>query len=80
MSAGQIARRFLVSRPAVSRHLRVLRRAGLVHENRVAQSRVYTLNPAPLARVDRWLESYRTYWSTLRHDLKSFDESDGTGI
>jgi DNA-binding transcriptional ArsR family regulator len=63
-SAGEIARLFPVSRPAVSRHLRVLRRAGLVKERRVAQSRLYSLDPAPLRQVERWLEQYRVFWAT----------------
>ena len=61
LSAGELASRFTVSRPAVSRHLRVLRQVGLLKESRQAQSRRYSLNPAPLAQLDRWLDAYRTY-------------------
>ena len=61
--AGEIAAAFTVSRPAVSRHLRVLREAGLVRSRRDAQRRVYALEPTPLAEVDRWLETYRPFWS-----------------
>jgi len=74
-SAGEIAGLFPVSRPAVSRHLRVLRRAGLVRERRVAQSRLYSLDPAPLKQVERWLEHYRVFWATRLQDLKSYVES-----
>ena len=70
LSAGQIAERFPISRPAVSRHLRVLREAGLVTETRHARSRIYALTPAPLAEVDRWLNDYRVYWGARLHDLK----------
>ena len=66
LTAGQIADRFAVSRPAVSRHLRVLREAGLVDVRQVAQRRIYTLRPEALAEVDEWLEPYRALW---RHRL-----------
>lgn len=76
LPAGEIAERFPVSRPAISRHLRVLRGAGLVTENRVAQARIYSLNPAPLAQIDRWLAEYRVFWAARLHDLKDFVESE----
>lgn len=55
LSAGQVADRFDISRPAVSRHLRVLREAGLVHDRSEGRSRVYTLDPAPLGELAGWL-------------------------
>ena len=67
-SAGEIAGRFAVSRPAISRHLRILLGAGLVTERRSAQRRIYRLNPAPLAPVDRWLDAYRGCRETTRPD------------
>ena len=70
LSAGELASRFPVSRPAISRHLRVLRGAGLVSESREAQSRIYTINATPLAQVDQWLARYRTFWGARLHDLK----------
>jgi DNA-binding transcriptional ArsR family regulator len=54
-SAGDLARAFAVSRPAVSRHVRVLRHAGLVRLRRDRQTLHYSLNPAPLGEIDRWL-------------------------
>ena len=51
-----------MSQPAVSKHLRVLREAGLVEARVDAQRRVYTLCPAPLAEVDAWLTPYRKFW------------------
>ena len=54
-SAGQIADRFAISRPAVSRHLRVLREAGLVHDTADGRRRVYTLDTAPLDELTAWL-------------------------
>ncbi|MCX6464019.1 MAG: metalloregulator ArsR/SmtB family transcription factor [Pseudonocardiales bacterium] len=59
VTAGAIADRFPVSRPAVSRHLRVLREAGLVRATERGRERVYRLDRAPLAELDRWLERYR---------------------
>ena len=61
-TAGELASAFTISRPAVSRHLRVLREAGLVRARPRARERVYTLEPAPLAEVDDWLASIRGYW------------------
>lgn len=59
MGAGEIAGRFPVSRPAISRHLRVLREAGLVAGEVRAQRRVYRLNRAPLVQLDAWLDRFR---------------------
>lgn len=73
-SAGDVAERFPVSRPAISRHLRVLREAGLVTHRKDAQSRVYRLAPEALQEVDRWLDRYRVYWSARMHDLKRYVE------
>jgi DNA-binding transcriptional ArsR family regulator len=61
--AGEIASHFRVSRPAVSRHLRVLREHGLVRAQSVAQRRVYSLDPEPLEEIDAWLAKYRPYWA-----------------
>ncbi len=74
--AGEIARLFPVSRPAISKHLRQLRRAGLVREHRRGRHRVYQLDPAPLREVDRWLERYRVFWEYKLSALKSFVEEE----
>ena len=73
-SAGDLAHQFPVSRPAVSRHLRVLRGAGLVVHRKEAQSRVYRLAPEALREVDRWLDNYRVFWTARMHDLKRYVE------
>ena len=57
--AGEIAERFPVTRPAISRHLRVLREAGLVTSEVRAQRRVYRLERASLAELDAWLDRFR---------------------
>lgn len=62
-TAGELAALFEISRPGVSRHLRVLREAGLVGSRSDAQRRVYRLLPEPLAEIDRWLASHRALWS-----------------
>jgi DNA-binding transcriptional ArsR family regulator len=59
-SAGELADQFTVSRPAISRHLRVLRDCGLVRYREEAQRRMYTLDTAPLAEVEGWLQRYDT--------------------
>ncbi|SDF81907.1 transcriptional regulator, ArsR family [Pseudonocardia oroxyli] len=59
VTAGVIAERFPVTRPAVSRHLRVLREAGLVEAQVRGQQRVYTLRRAGLAPLEEWLERFR---------------------
>jgi DNA-binding transcriptional ArsR family regulator len=61
-TAGQLATLLPIARPGVSRHLRVLREAGLVDVRREAQRRVYRLRPEPLAEVDEWLGRDRSLW------------------
>jgi DNA-binding transcriptional ArsR family regulator len=62
-SAGALASEFAVSRPAVSRHLRVLRQTGLVQAREEGTSRLYSLDPAPLQELDAWLARYRAFWT-----------------
>ena len=61
-SAGELAALLPIARPGVSRHLRVLREAGLVDVRQDAQRRVYSLRADPLAEVDEWLDPYRALW------------------
>lgn len=63
LSAGDIAHAFPVSRPAVSRHLRVLRESGLVSVRGDRQQRMYRLEPGPLNEVQQWTERYSKFWS-----------------
>ena len=62
-SAGELAALLPIARPGVSRHLRVLREAGLVEFRQEAQRRVYDLRPEALAEVDEWLGRYRARWT-----------------
>ena len=75
LPAGELARQFRVSRPAISRHVRILKDAGLIRETRAAQSRRYSLDPQPLVELDRWLTDYRVFWGARLHDLKRFVEA-----
>ncbi len=61
-TAGELAALLPIARPGVSRHLRVLREAGLVEVHQEAQRRIYGLRPEPLAEVDEWLNRYRALW------------------
>jgi DNA-binding transcriptional ArsR family regulator len=74
--AGGIAQAFPVSRPAISKHLRLLRRAHLVREHREGRHRVYQLNPEPLRAVDSWLHQYRSFWNMSLNNLKTFVEAE----
>lgn len=69
--AGELADQFDVSRPAVSRHLRVLREAGLVRERREGRLRLYRADPEPLAELRDWLERY---WDDRLAALKEVAE------
>lgn len=62
-SVGELSRRLELSQPTVSKHLRVLRQARLVHAEVKAQQRVYRLNPMPLLELEAWLEPYRKFWN-----------------
>lgn len=61
-TAGEMAALLPIARPGVSRHLRVLREAGLVKVRQDAQRRIYELSPEPLAEVEEWLGPYRAVW------------------
>jgi DNA-binding transcriptional ArsR family regulator len=74
--AGEIARSFTVSRPAISKHLAILRRAHLVEERREGRHRLYQLNPEPLKSVDSWLNQYRQFWTVSLTNLKAFVEAE----
>lgn len=70
-TAGELAAALPIARPGVSRHLRVLREAGLVETRREAQRRIYSLRTAPLIEVDEWLEGYRALWQKRLEALRT---------
>ncbi len=59
---GELVKPLALSQPGVSKHLKVLREAGLVVVRAEGKRRLYALSPDPLAEVDRWLEPYRAFW------------------
>ena len=61
-TAGELAELLPIARPGTSRHLRVLREAGLVEVRSDAQRRIYSLRPEALMEVDEWLAAYRVLW------------------
>ena len=69
--AGSIAAGFDISKPAISRHLRVLRDGGIIQVRQQAQRRIYSLRPDGLREIDRWLSRYRSFWSERLDDLEA---------
>jgi DNA-binding transcriptional ArsR family regulator len=70
VNAGTLAADFRSSRPAISRHLRVLREAKLVVHKKVGRERVYEVDPVPLSDVAGWIEGYRVFWQASLGRLK----------
>lgn len=68
----QLAEPFRMSLPAISKHLKVLERAGLVAQGREAQWRPRRLDPAPLKEVSDWVERYREIWEARLDRLDSY--------
>jgi DNA-binding transcriptional ArsR family regulator len=68
-SVGELAEPFAMSQPAISKHLKVLERAGLISRGRQAQRRPRRLDPKPLAEVNQWLEDYRRHWEASFRQL-----------
>jgi DNA-binding transcriptional ArsR family regulator len=66
---GALVAALTLSQPAVSKHLRVLREAGLVESRVDAQRRLYRIRPAPLQELDAWLDPYRRMWTASLDDL-----------
>jgi len=77
---GELVAELAVSQPAVSKHLRVLREAGLVEARTDAQRRLYRVRPEPLQAIDEWLEPYRELWGArldqLERHLDAMRDSD----
>lgn len=70
LAVNTLASDFKQSRPAISKHLRVLREASLVSEERAGRQRIYRLEPAPLRGVANWLQAYRDFWEVSLTSLK----------
>ena len=84
-SVTELAKRFAISQPAISKHLKVMERAGLVSRGREAQRRPRRLEAKPLAEATKWLERYRRYWEgnyerldALLEELKAKQKKRGS--
>ena len=83
-SVGELAQPFQMSQPAISKHLKVLERAGLIAKTREAQWRLCRLEGAPLREVSEWMEPYRRFWDEsfsrlddhLRHLQEAKEQND----
>ena len=74
--AGELVEHLALSQPGVSKHLKVLREAGLVTVRADGKRRLYALRAAPLAEVDAWLAHYRAYWPERLDDLQRHLEAN----
>jgi DNA-binding transcriptional ArsR family regulator len=77
-AVGELVKRLKLSQPGVSKHLRVLREAGLVSVRTEAQRRIYEIRPEPLAEVAEWLEPYRALWSERLDALERHLDEEGS--
>jgi DNA-binding transcriptional ArsR family regulator len=83
-SVNELAEPFAMSQPAISKHLKVLERAGLISRGRDAQRRPCKLEAEPLAEADAWLENYRKFWEAqfqrldvLLEEMKAEEQAAG---
>ncbi|HEX6389485.1 MAG TPA: metalloregulator ArsR/SmtB family transcription factor [Solirubrobacteraceae bacterium] len=78
---GELVEALEISQPGTSKHLRVLREAGLVRVDKQAQRRIYSISPAPLRELDAWLAPYRQLWAerldALERHLDAKEDRDG---
>lgn len=75
-TVGGIAQNFRMSRPAISKHVRLLHSAGLVVTKKQGTASVCSLNAKPLRLIGDWLQDYETFWNESLHGLKKFVEED----
>ena len=73
---GELVEQLGLSQPGTSKHLKVLREAGLVRVERVAQRRIYAIDPDPMTELDRWLAPYRRLWNDRLDRLGAHLEED----
>src|SRR6516225_2777653 len=74
LTVGEIAANFHTSRPAISKHLRLLRAAGIVVSHKDGTASICGLNPKPLKTVNNWLQEYRVLWGESLRNLKRYVE------
>jgi DNA-binding transcriptional ArsR family regulator len=75
-TVGELAANFRTSRPAISKHLRTLRSAGLVVIQKHGTAHICGLNAKPLRAIDAWLRDYEAFWSESLRSLKSYIETE----
>ncbi len=75
-TVGEVASNFRTSRPAISKHLRLLRTAGLVVTHQDGTARICGLNAKPLRAVDDWLRDYEAFWGETMRSLKRYVEEN----
>jgi DNA-binding transcriptional ArsR family regulator len=75
-TVGEIAGNFSTSRPAISKHLRLLRSAGLVVTNQCGTARICELNAKPLRAINDWLQEYEALWNENLRSLKNYVEEN----
>lgn len=75
-TVGEIASNFRTSRPAISKHLRMLRSAGLVVTKKDGASQICGLNAKPLRAVNQWLRDYEAFWGESMRSLKNYIEAE----
>jgi DNA-binding transcriptional ArsR family regulator len=75
-SVGEIAANFRTSRPAISKHLRMLRAVGLIATTQKGAARICALNAEPLRAVSDWISDYEAYWGRTLQRLKRYVEDD----
>jgi DNA-binding transcriptional ArsR family regulator len=75
-TVGEIAGNFSTSRPAISKHLRLLRSAGLVVTNQRGTARICELNAKPLRAINDWLQEYEAFWNENLRSLKNYVEEN----
>ena len=73
-TVGELAQNFCSSRPAISKHLRLLRSAGLVVTHQQGTARICELNAKPLRAVDDWLRDYEAFWGASLRELRRYVE------
>lgn len=76
MHVNSIAQNFKFSRPAVSKHLRILENSKLVKARKDGRERFYRINPEPLNEIYKWLEFYNKFWDDKLNSLKNFVENN----
>ncbi|MDJ0782088.1 MAG: metalloregulator ArsR/SmtB family transcription factor [Desulfosarcinaceae bacterium] len=77
-TAGDLAEPFGISKPAISRHLKILERAGLILRHRSAQRHLFELSPAALDQAARWIRTYRHFWEAQLDALGRFIDPSNT--